>query len=263
MRFFYIAFMAISIVAFSSPQQNIHQQNTSKWELQWSDEFNYEGLPDSTKWSYNIGGHGWGNNELQYYTEKDATTANVHNGHLSIVVRKQQHENKEYVSARLLTKRKAEFKYGRIESRAKIPAAVGTWPAIWMLGNNIDQVGWPACGEIDIMEHRGMELNKIFGTLHYPGRSGGNANGKTLMMPSATTAFHNYAVEWTATDLKFYLDDVLYHTVVNDNNIPFNHPFFILINVAIGGNFGGKVDPDFSSDKMEIDYIRVYKMKNN
>lgn len=242
--------------------ERIRQSPVSNgWKLQWSDEFNYTGLPDSSKWNYDVGGHGWGNNELQYYTVKDTSTAIVENRHLKIIVRKQKKENREYTSARLLSKNKAEFKYGRIEARAKIPASVGTWPAIWMLGNNIDKAGWPACGEIDIMEHRGMELNKVFGTLHYPGHSGGNANGKTIILPDATTAFHNYAVEWSATELKFYVDNVLYHTVANNDSIPFNHPFFILLNVAIGGNFGGRVDPLFSIDIMEIDYIRVFQTK--
>jgi beta-glucanase (GH16 family) len=161
----------------------------------------------------------------------------------------------------LLTKNKVDFKYGRIEARAKLPAAVGTWPAIWMLGSDIDKADWPDAGEIDIMEHRGMELNKIFGTLHYPGHSGGNANGNTIYIPTATSAFHIYAVEWTASDLKFYVDDVLFHSVVNNENMPFHHPFFILLNIAIGGDFGGKVDPLFSSDAMEIDYVRVYQTK--
>jgi len=240
--------------------ERIKESPSSKgWELTWSDEFNYSGLPDSSKWNFDIGGNGWGNNELQYYTEKDTLNVKVENGVLKIIIRKQKKENREYTSARLLSKNKADFKYGRIEARAKIPASVGTWPAIWMLGNNVDKVGWPASGEIDIMEHRGMELNKIFGTLHYPGHSGGNANGKTILISTATTAFHIYALDWNANDIKFYVDDVLYHTVPNNESVPFNHPFFILLNVAIGGNFGGKVDPLFSIDTMEIDYIRVFQ----
>jgi beta-glucanase (GH16 family) len=229
--------------------------------LVWSDEFNYKGLPDSSKWNYDSGDNGWGNNELQYYTEKDSSTAMVDNGHLKITVIKHPGQTRAYTSARLLTKNKAGFKYGRIEARAKLPASVGSWPAIWMLGSNIDEADWPGAGEIDIMEHRGMELNKIFGTLHYPGHSGGDANGKTINIPTATTAFHIYAVEWTATDLKFFVDDVLYHAVENNDSMPFHQPFFILLNIAIGGNFGGKVDPLFSHDSMEIDYVRVFQTK--
>jgi beta-glucanase (GH16 family) len=237
-----------------------HAPAQSKFtKLVWADEFNYSGLPDSTKWAYNKGGHGWGNNELQYYTEKDTQNAIVGNGVLSIIARKHKLENREYTSARLLTKNMAEFNYGRVEARAKVPSSVGSWPAIWMLGNNMEKVGWPACGEIEIMEHRGMELNKIFGTLHYPGHSGGNANGKTIMIPNATTAFHIYAVEWEQDEIRFYADGQLYHSVANNQSIPFNHNFFILLNLAIGGNFGGKVDPLFSGDTMEVDYVRVYQ----
>lgn len=231
----------------------------SGYKLIWSDEFNNKGLPDSSKWGYNVGGHGWGNNEQQYYTAMDTLNAKVENGVLKIIARKQTKDNREYSSARLLTKNKFDFKYGRIEVSTKLPVAIGTWPAVWMLGNNIDKAGWPACGEIDIVEHRGMELNKIFGTLHYPGHSGGNANGKTLNITTAATAFHQYAAEWDANEIKFYADDVLYHSVANNSSVPFNHNFFILVNMAIGGNFAGKVDPVFSMDVMEVDYIRVFQ----
>jgi beta-glucanase (GH16 family) len=124
-------------------------------KLVWSDEFNYNGLPDSNKWSYQVGGHGWGNNELEYYTEKDTLNATVAQGILKIIARKQTRENRLYTSTRLCTKKIFDCKYGRIEASVKLPATAGTWPAVWMLGNNIDKVGWPACGEIDIMEHKG------------------------------------------------------------------------------------------------------------
>ncbi|NOT92858.1 glycoside hydrolase family 16 protein [Ferruginibacter sp.] len=255
MRQVCILLIAINFISCNNSKKSA---NGTRLKLVWNDEFNYKGLPDSSKWNYDVGGHGWGNNELQYYTLMDTLNAKVGNGVLKITARKQKKENREYTSARLLTRNKFDFKYGRIEARAKIPAAVGTWPAIWMLGNNIDKAGWPACGEIDIMEHRGMELNKIFGTLHYPGHAGGNANGNTLVIPTATSAFHNYVTEWDAAEIKFYVDNQLYHTVANNDSIPFNHNFFILLNMAIGGNFAGKVDPLFSSDVMEIDYVRVY-----
>jgi beta-glucanase (GH16 family) len=256
MRLIFVLIITILLASCGSSKK---YTNATKLKLVWSDEFNYIGLPDSSKWGYQTGGNGWGNNELQYYTEKDSATAKVENGYLKITVRKQQKENRAFTSARLLTKNLADFKYGRIEARAKIPASVGTWPAIWMLGSNIDQAHWPACGEIDIMEHRGKELNKIFGTLHYPGHSGGNANGKTMVISTATTAFHNYAVDWSESEIKFYVDNNLYHIVANSDSIPFNQHFFILLNIAIGGNFGGEVDPLFSSDAMEIDYIRVFQ----
>ena len=136
---------------------SIEKGKEAKWKRTWSDEFNYSGLPDSSKWGYDVGGHGWGNNELQFYTKADTSNAIVANGILKIIARKQIIENKQYTSARLLTKDKAEFKYGKIEVRAKLPAGKGTWSAIWMLGSNVSKVGWPLSGEIDIMEHVGYE----------------------------------------------------------------------------------------------------------
>lgn len=229
-------------------------------DLFWSDEFNVDGAPDPTKWKYDIGtgSGGWGNQELQYYTNR-AENVTVSGGVLKITAKRENYAGMNFTSTRLLTQDKFSFKYGKIEVKAKFPAGVGTWPAIWMLGSNINTVGWPACGEIDIAEHRGSELNKIFGTLHYPGRSGGNANGNTRVISNATTEFHIYTVEWTADAIKFFVDNQLYHSVANSPNIPFNHDFFILANVAMGGTFGGAVDPAFNSASMEIDYIRVYK----
>lgn len=239
-------------------KSNIDLQHDN-WKLVWSDEFNYKGLPDSSKWGYAVGGHGWGNNEKQYYTEKDRSNANVANGILTIIAKKQQKENRDYTSARLLTKGKFDFKYGRVETRAKVPAAIGTWPAVWMLGADIDKTGWPGCGEIDILEHRGMELNKMYGTLHYPGHSGGNGNGKTMVIENASNSFHKYALEWNAAEINLFIDNKLYHTVANSDSIPFNHNFFILVNLAMGGNFGGEIDKQFTKATLEIDYIRVYQ----
>lgn len=228
--------------------------------LVWSDEFNTDGAPDPTKWGYDIGtgGNGWGNNELEYYTNRPEN-AIAENGVLKITAIKESYSGSAYTSARILSKDKFDFTYGKIEVKAKLPAGVGTWPAVWMLGSNINTVGWPACGEIDIMEHRGSELNKIFGTLHYPGRSGGNADGATTIISNATTEFHIYSLEWSASSIQIYVDGLLYHTVNNSGSIPFNHDFFFIMNVAMGGGFAGSVDPAFTKDSMEVDYIRVYK----
>jgi beta-glucanase (GH16 family) len=229
-------------------------------ELLWADEFNLDGAPDPTKWKYDIGtgSGGWGNQELQYYTNRPENSI-VSNGSLKITAKRENFMGMGFTSARLLTQDKFAFKYGKIEVKAKLPAGVGTWPAVWMLGNNIKTVGWPACGEIDIVEHRGSELNKIFGTLHYPGRSGGNANGSTRLISNATTEFHIYTVEWYADAIRFYVDNQLFHSVANSPSLPFNHDFFLLANLAMGGTFGGAVDPNFNSATMEIDYIRIYK----
>jgi beta-glucanase (GH16 family) len=228
--------------------------------LVFSDEFNTNGAPDPAKWGYDIGtgSGGWGNNELQYYTSRPENVI-VQGGVLKINALKESYLGSAYTSARLLSKSKYSFKYGRIEVRAKFPTGVGTWPAAWMLGDNISSVGWPACGEIDIVEHLGRDLNKIYGTLHYPGRSGGNADGNTILVPAATTAFHTYAVEWSASSVKIFVDAQLYHTVPNSPSLPFNQNFFILLNMAMGGNFGGAVDPAFTNATYEIDYVRVYQ----
>lgn len=228
--------------------------------LLWSDEFDVDGAPNSGKWGYDIGtgNNGWGNSELQNYTSRPENAV-VQGGVLKIKAIRETFSGSAFTSARLLSKGKFSFKYGKIEARAKLPVGVGTWPAIWMLGNNISTAGWPACGEIDIMEHKGSELNKIYGTLHYPGRSGGSADGSTKVITNATTEFHIYTVEWTASSIKIYVDDQLYHTVANSNTIPFNQDFFIIMNVAMGGTFAGAVDPAFANSTMEIDYVRVYQ----
>lgn len=226
----------------------------------WSEEFNVDGTPDPTKWGYDLGtgSGGWGNQELQYYTNRTENVI-VQGGVLKIKAIKENFSGSSYTSTRLLSKSKFEFKYGRIEVKAKMPTGVGTWPAVWMLGSNIGAVGWPACGEIDIVEHRGSELNKIHGYLHYPGRSGGNPNGSSRIISNATTEFHIYSVDWSATAIKFYVDEQLYHSVANSSAIPFNHDFFFIINLAMGGTFGGAVDPNFTNATLEVDYIRVYK----
>ena len=227
-------------------------------KLIWADEFNHNGAPDSSKWNYELGAGGWGNNELEYYTSRPQNVI-VKNGMLHITALKENYKGSGYTSARILTKGKFSFKYGRVEVRAKVPSGVGTWPAIWMLGSNIDSANWPAAGEIDIMEHLGRDLNNIYGTLHYPGHFGGNANGKTLMIKNATTQFHIYGLEWSPKEIKISVDGKVYQTVQNSPDIPFNHNFFIILNMAMGGNFGGPVDPKVTKATMEIDYVRVYQ----
>ncbi len=228
--------------------------------LIFSDEFNTPGAPDPAKWGYDIGtgSGGWGNNELQYYTNRPENVI-VSGGTLKIIAKKETYSGSAYTSTRMLTKDKFSFKYGKVEFSAKLPTGVGTWPAIWSLGNNFSSVGWPACGEIDFMEHVGAQQNKIFGTLHHPGHSGGNADGGTVVISNASTAFHKYTVEWTIATIKFYVDDVPFYTFPNSASLPFNQNFFMIMNVAMGGNFGGPVDPAFVSSAMEVDYIRVYQ----
>ncbi|HMT74036.1 MAG TPA: family 16 glycosylhydrolase [Chitinophagaceae bacterium] len=252
----------VNVVAKSSGGQtaskSVQITVTVALSLVWSEEFDTPGAPDPAKWGYDLGAGGWGNSELQYYTNR-ADNAVVSNGTLKIIAKAESYSGSNYTSARLLTKDKFSFKYGKIEARAKLPVGVGTWPAIWMLGSNISNVGWPACGEIDIMEHKGSQLNTIYGTLHYPGHSGGSANGATTVISNATTEFHKYKAEWDASTIKIYVDDVLFHTVANSSSLPFNQNFFIILNVAMGGTFAGPVDPAFTNAAMEVDYVRVYQ----
>jgi hypothetical protein len=229
-------------------------------KLFWSEEFNTDGAPDTLKWGYDLGtgSNGWGNAELEYYTSRPEN-AIVQGGVLKINAIKESYNGSAYTSARLLSKDKFAFTYGKIETRAKLPAGTGTWPAIWMLGSDVNTNPWPACGEIDIMEHLGRTLNTIYGTLHYPGHFGATADGTTTVIPNAATEFHIYSLEWSATSIKIFADNVLFHTTVNSGSLPFNRDFFFILNVAMGGNFGGPVDAAINNATMEVDYIRVYK----
>lgn len=228
--------------------------------LIWSDEFDTPGAPNASRWDYDLGtgSNGWGNEELQYYTNR-AENVTVEGGLLKIKAIRENYNGSTFTSARLKTQGKFDFKYGKVEVRAKVPAGVGTWAAAWALGSNINTVGWPACGELDIMEHLGREENKVYGTLHYPGHSGGNANGNTRIIQNATTEFHVYSTEWTSTSVKILVDGLLVHEVANSSAIPFNHNFFLILNLAMGGNFGGPVAPSVNGGVLEVDYVRVYQ----
>jgi beta-glucanase (GH16 family) len=228
--------------------------------LAWSDEFDTPGSPDPSKWGFDIGtgSGGWGNNESEYYTNRQANAV-ISNGTLKIIALKESYNGSAYTSARMLTNNLYSFEYGRIDVRAKLPASTGTWPAIWMLGNNLATVGWPACGEIDIMEQSGSAKSTIYGTLHYPTEVGQYGDGSTTPITTASTAFHVYSAMWTPASIQLSVDGVVYYTLTNNLGIPFNQQFFIILNVAMGGNFGGTVDPAFTTDQMEVDYVRVYQ----
>ena len=237
-------------------------------QLVWSDEFNTDGVPDASKWSYEIGNGcpincGWGNVENEYYTSR-ADNVKVENGVLKITAKKESYEGFEYTSARLITKGKYDFTYGRVEVRAKLPSGSGTWPAIWMLGANIDEVGWPSCGEVDIMEHWGYNPGIISSATHTPSCSGGCSSTKVgeTTINDYSTAFHVYVIEWTETELKFSIDDTYLYSynpaVKNSNTWPFNKPQFFILNVAMGGSWF-TIDPNFTESVMEIDYIRVFQ----
>lgn len=231
---------------------------TISMNLVWSDEFNSPGVPDPAKWGYDIGAGGWGNNESQYYTSR-SDNATVSNGTLKIIAKKELYAGSNYTSARLLSKGKFSFLYGKLEVSAKLPAGAGSWPAIWMLGDNFSTVGWPTCGEIDVMEQKGSEFNRIYNTLHYAGRSGGSAIGTSYLINNVTTEFHKYGLIWNSTSMQFLVDDVVYYTFQNASSLPFNQNFFLILNMAMGGNFAGNIDPAFNSATMEVDYVRVYQ----
>ena len=229
-------------------------------KLVWSDEFDKPGSPDPANWGYDLGtgNGGWGNNELENYTSRQAN-AIVSNGNLTIFAIKESYNGSAYTSARMLTNNLYSFQYGKIEVRAKLPASTGTWPAIWMLGNNIATAGWPACGEIDIMEQSGTSKTLIYGTMHYPTEVGQYGDGSTTTIPDASTAFHIYSALWTPLYIKLAVDGVDYYSLSNYGGLPFNQKFFVILNVAMGGNFGGAVDPSFTTDSMVVDYVRIYQ----
>jgi len=222
----------------------------------WADEFDVDGAPDPLNWGYDLGAGGWGNNELQTYTN-DAANVIVEGGMLKIIAKADGSGG--YTSARLLSKNLREFTYGRAEIRAKLPVAQGTWPAIWMLGANFEAVGWPDCGEIDIMEQTGQDKSKTSGALHFPGNFAGTAITDAIANETATTEFHNYTVEWTPEVIKFAVDDEVFLSFENTASAPFNLDFFFILNVAMGGTLGGTIDPGFTEDTMEVDYVRMYQ----
>lgn len=244
----------------------VHAQTTK--ELVWSDEFDYEGFPQQDKWHYDTGGHGWGNNELQYYTEKDPDNVKVENGHLIITARKENYQGNAYTSCKLTTQGKADWQYGRFEIRAKLPSGKGTWPAIWMLPH-VEKLDWPRDGEIDIMEHVGFDPGRVHGTVHTEAynHTKGTQKGGQIMVADAQETFHEYAIEWTPEKIDWFLDDQKYHTFENERTgqaaWPFDKPFYLILNLAVGGNWGGAqgVDENIWPQSMEVDYVRVYKLQ--
>lgn len=235
------------------------------WQLVWSDEFSQaDGTsPDASQWGFDIGGGGWGNGELEYYTSR-TNNARIENGRLVIEAKAENYNGSSYTSARLLTKHKWAWIYGRMEARIQIPRTQGLWPAFWMLGTNIDSAGWPTCGEIDIMECIGKEPKKVYGTIHGPGYSGGNGvGGSYASVPDVADDFHIFAVEWNTNVIRWYFDGINYFTAtpasIGGNIWVFDHEHFILLNMAVGGGWPGYPDgTTILPQKMLVDYVRVY-----
>ncbi|HJU75129.1 MAG TPA: glycoside hydrolase family 16 protein [Gemmatimonadaceae bacterium] len=244
------------------------------YSLVWSDEFDTPGLPDSTKWGYDVGDGcpnlcGWGNNELQYYTVRRAENARVEGGHLIIEARKEPFGSRAYTSTRLVSRRKGDWAYARVEVRADLPSGVGTWPAIWMLPTESAYGGWPASGEIDIMEYVGFAPDTVHGSVHTAtyNHVKGTQRTRYIQVPNAEREFHVYSVEWTPERIEFFVDSVRYHTFGNENTgfqaWPFDRIFHVILNLAVGGNWGGQkgVATDIWPQQLRIDYVRVFQRR--
>ena len=276
----------ISIALFLMPAlyHCSHKNNTQKnieiespkdeaYEMVWSDEFDYSGLPDSKKWKYDTEGNqaGWGNNEAQFYTENRIENAEVKNGRLKITAKKEVFNNKNYTSARLITN--AHWKYGRFEIRAKLPAGRGTWAAIWMMpgGWSFNDGNWPDVGEFDIMEHVGHDPGVIHASAHskdYQWQMG-TQKTDTIHVSGVTEKFHTYTWEWDEKTVKAFVDDNLFFEYKNEGlgetKWPYQKPFYLILNVAVGGAWGGikGIDEQAFPQTMEIDFVRVYQKKNS
>lgn len=250
------------------------------WQLVWSDEFDGPAgtSPDPQKWNFDLGGGGWGNREWEYYTNQPENVSQDGNGKLVITAVPITNSEKSdlncwygpcrYTSARILTKDRFTFTYGRVEARIQIPYGQGIWPAFWMLGADISSKGWPGCGEIDILENIGREPDMVYGTVHGPGYSGADGIGGSFQMSGGTAVsddFHIFAVEWEPEIIRWYFDGNEYFNLQPDQ-LPqgkkwvFDHPFFIIINVAVGGNWPGYPDDTTQFPQtMHVDYVRVYQ----
>ena len=240
-------------------------------KLVWSDEFDIEGTPNTELWTTYVGDGCpdlcvFGNHELQYYTDADENVK-ILDGKLIITARKDSMVNSAYTSAKVISKGKGDFKYGRIEVMAKLPEGLGTWPAIWMLPTNKSEFGWPKSGEIDIMEHVGYNHGTIYGTVHTDSfnHMKGTQKGDSILVTTASSQFHEYAIEWTENRIDWFLDGEKYHSFDNTGDgidaWPFDQPFYLIFNIAVGGDWGGKygVDEEIWPQTLQIDYVRIYE----
>lgn len=269
--------LLIAIFSISNGEAQQHKKTAqsvvkkNKWKLVWADEFNYNGIPDTSKWGWETGNSGWGNEELQNYTGRDTSTASVRNGILRITANKLISADKvSYTSARLLTRHKAAWKYGRIEVKARVASGLGICSAIWMMPSDCgDRGGWPACGEIDIMEHIGWESHKdsIFQTAHTGAYNHirKTQKGARTYIPAPFSDFHIYAMEWNPDGLDYYIDGTQRYHFPNEHKTsaewPFDAEFFLIMNISVGGKWEGAfgIDPTIFPATMEVDYVRAYK----
>ena len=264
-----IFFFALAFL-FTACEADETQTVTTFTDIVFEDNFDTDGPIDESSWNYELGDGvnnglpvGWGNNELQYYTDRPENIK-VEDGVLHITALRENFQGASYTSARITTKNKVEQRYGRIEARMQLPWGQGLWPAFWMLGSNIDEVEWPQCGEIDIMEYRGQDPSTLIGSVHGPGYSAGNAVSKEYVLPNDRfdSGFHIFGIEWGPDYINFYVDDVLYNQITPedvDGEWVFDQPFYIILNVAVGGDFVGPVGANtIFPQTMLVDYVRVY-----
>ena len=241
------------------------------WRLIFADEFDDPGgtPPDADAWVHDVGGHGWGNAQLEYNTDRTHNAAHDGLGRLVMTARRESFAGNAYTSARIKTQRRFEHMYGRFEARIQVPVGRGLWPAFWMIGNNIDVDGWPKCGEIDVVEYRGHEPSVLHGSVHGPGFSGASPITRTYALPGRgfDENFHVFAVDWDPARIVWFVDGQVYHEVA-PSDLPseaewvFDHPFFMVLNLAVGGRFPGPPDPEtqFPAELL-VDYVRVYDRK--
>jgi beta-glucanase (GH16 family) len=254
------------IIPDTTSTQPVVDQN---WQFEstpvWEDNFDQNGVPDPSKWTFEIGGSGWGNNEQQYYTPNNAA---VQDGNLLITARKELNNGRSYTSSRIITKGRGDFQYGRFEMRAKLPKGRGTWPAFWLLPSENYYGIWPSSGEMDVMEHVGFDVNKVHASIHCSAYNHSRGNQKTSarIVTGATDDFHTYRLDWTPYSVKGFIDGEQYFEFVNENKgftaWPFNRPYYMILNLAVGGNWGGAqgIDDTVFPTSYVIDYVRVYKM---
>ncbi len=247
------------------PPQAEELTSADREGLVWNDEFDQSTL-DTSKWNFQTGDGtaegipGWGNGEEQTYTNR-TQNLQLENGFLKITARKESLQGKSYTSARINTQDKFSFQYGRIVVRAKLPKIAGTWPAVWMLGDNYSNVGWPRCGEIDFIEQNGQEKDKIIGTSHWfdEGSSNNAKYSTTLDFPNLTESFQKYTLVWNEAYIRMFVGSAKYYEIALNDTLPFDQPFFLLINLAMGGTLGGNINSTFLQEDFLIDYIRVYE----
>ncbi len=275
-KFFPFVFFASVCLVSCTDKSEVVQMATAtpitdkNWQFEttptWEDNFSTGSVPDPSKWNYEVGGGGWGNNELQYYTP--GANSSISGGNLLITAKKETVSGREYTSSRMITKGKGDWLYGRMDVRAKLPKGRGTWPAIWMFPTDLSYGNWPASGEIDIMEHVGYDPNNIHFSIHNDAFNfkKGNQKSSARVIPTAIDDFHNYRVDWTPYSIRGFIDGQQYFEYTNANNgfsaWPYNKRFFLILNVAVGGDWGGVqgIDNNIFPATMVVDYVKYYKI---